>query len=174
MSLTTYNKLGQDPTLETRLPQLTSAQLSRTEHSNQTAKEVINLINSFEPQQGWVSYRDKVEITASAPINEYFIEAQYCRGENSLHIKLTTNNRYQVIQLNVSKVVNHSLDTTEKVYQEQNLVLRNHFQEEEKTETVTYRLWWQQDNNKESQHFGRWLPLAQQFVGFTFNAQGEK
>jgi len=171
MSLITYNSLSQDNTLGIKLPQLIAADLENQLPCIVSAKDAITKINAFSAQQGWISYRDSVKITADAPDNEYFIEAQYCNGNDSLHVKLVNDNKYQINTFNASKPIQNCIASATKAYSEQEVVLRNNLVDQAKT--ATYRLWWQLENDEKNKHFGRWLPLTQQFVGFNNSAQGE-
>lgn len=174
MSLSIYHKFIQDNDVGIDLPKLTAATIESSPPSLVSAQKVISKINEFSPQQGWISYRDKVEVSSKPPENEYFIEAQYCNGDNSLHIKLISNNQYQVISFFVSPPITNNINSAIQAYTKQALMLRSNLTELTPAKTVNYRLWWQLEQRENNNNFGRWLPLVQQFIGFNnTSAQGE-
>jgi hypothetical protein len=164
MSLDSYNTLNN---LEVSLPKLTAATL-HIESKKGSISDVFQAIDSFSAQQGWVQYRDGVSISVSTPSRNDIIEAQYCdSNDNSLHIKLL-NNEYLI-----TKYLNKNEQSTNQVFSEQLVALRNNLKSNEAhNDNVVYRLWWQQADTGVAE--GSWTPQVQQFMGFDVKSTNNK
>lgn len=120
--------------------------------------ELAATIDMFSPSCGWVQYSDEVVISAKTPSKINILEGQFCNVKNdSLHIKLQQGSDYLVTRFIVKKAV-----TADQFYTEQPLIVRSNLKEQ--ANLANYRIWWQLE--KEGVNEGRWLPLAQQFLGF--------
>ena len=117
---------------------------------------MLAAIKDFSAQQGWIMYRDSVQITIEAPTRTDIIEGEWANNGNTLKVKLLGADCYQVIHL----LQNSNNKTT--AFTDQKVVLRNNLKGE--YNTIVYRLWWQLAEHDEYE--GRWLPLTQQFIGF--------
>ncbi|MBL0689568.1 MAG: hypothetical protein JJW02_09100 [Pseudoalteromonas sp.] len=175
MSLTAYNTLTsnnkKNNNLAVTLATLTAGKLD-INSENITVDKIAEKIANFNPQQGWMQYRDEVKISTTPPERLDIIDGQYCDNEkNSPHIKLLQGNYYLVTSF-VYIDTNANYDTQDKepkqLYSEQAIELRNNLKSSDTAQdNALYRLWYQQgDGTDNSEHEGRWLPLVQQFIGF--------
>ena len=152
-----YNQLQADIT-ELDLPKIHNAYLTiSTQFLN--VEQLTAIIEAFSATQGWVQYSDKVVISTQTPSKPNILEAQYCNDKKeSLHIKHHKCGSYLVNTLCTKESAAH-----EQFYTEQALIVRNNLKEQ--ASTANYRIWWQLES--EGVNEGRWLPLAQQFLGFS-------
>ena len=164
MSLYSYNNISANNNLGINLPKLTAGELiiKNTERSDR--KKTADRIAQFKAELGWIMYRDRLELTPQSPSSFDFIEAQYCKDNSSLHIKLIDNNRYQINEFTSSS--SQSGDSNQ-VYSQQSLLIRNNLKEQ--ALKAKYRLWWQRETDGDNAY--RWQPLLQQFIGFEINTQ---
>ncbi|PKI12732.1 hypothetical protein [Colwellia sp. 12G3] len=155
-SLTQYEHLKADIS-ELELPKVYSANLTvKTEVVS--VRQLVIVIETFSATQGWVQYSDELVISAQAPSKPNILEAQYCNAKNdSLHVKLQQGDSYLLTSFLVEET-----KAEKQFYTEQQLIIRNNLKEQ--ATTASYRLWWQLES--EGVNEGRWLPLAQQFLGF--------
>ncbi|MGL6260369.1 hypothetical protein [Vibrio sp. WXL210] len=157
MSIKQYNHLAQDShqTLAVKIPQMTSAQLSLQTMQGEW-EQVLQAITRLQPTDGWVMYRDKVELSADLPTRQDVLEAEYANGTRSLAIRLLSAKRYQMTEFDSSDNEGET-----HAYYEQSLILRKHLQGQ--AQTALYRIWFEQTDS-------RWLPKAQQFIGLSKEA----
>jgi len=155
-SLTQYNQLISNiPELE--LPQAKGANIT-LQTLIVPAEKLAKAIASISPSQGWIQYSDELVISSKPPVKNNIVEAQFCNdNENSLHIKLQQGSQYLVTTL--TKETESSIN---QYYTEQKLVIRQNLKEH--ATYANYRLWFQLET--EGSNEGRWLPIAQQFIGF--------
>ncbi|PID41616.1 MAG: hypothetical protein CSB48_13860 [Proteobacteria bacterium] len=160
MSLNHYHRMqqaGNERALfGVALPRLQSGSLE-TGQKVMSPEEMRQAISAFLPDQGWVMYRDEVCFSATAPIREDMIEAEYCRARDSLSIRLISDNRYSVVTSIYTEAESNM------AFSEQHFHVRNGALQEQYN-TAVYRLWWQQETSEK--HQGRWQPAVQQFAGF--------
>ncbi|WP_162300261.1 hypothetical protein [Salinivibrio sp. HTSP] len=163
MSLSPYHTLQHQSDVDNTklgvsLPPLHAGVLQLTQ-SMLSFDDVCSQIHTFAPQQGWVMYRDSVASSVRIPARDDLIEAEYCHGNDSLQIQLVGPNRYSVCAMTHQAC--DSSHAADMAYQHVSLIgdvrLGNH-------QYVQYRLWYQQQTDQVQQ--GRWIPLAQQFMGF--------
>lgn len=155
--LNQYNNLKADIS-ELTLPNVIPATL-KTITKQLTADKLLTAIREFSATDGWVQYTDKLVISTAIPTNTCLLEAQYtARNNRSLHVKLLSNNVFSVTEYQLQ-----SSTTTKQFYTRQTLNVRNNLKEH--AACVVYNTWWEMATTAEQE--GRWLPLAQQFVGFT-------
>ncbi|BAC97563.1 hypothetical protein [Vibrio vulnificus YJ016] len=121
-------------------------------------QELFRKIIDFAPQQGWVCYRDGVEIRSEAPTRSDVIEAEYLHRGDSLVVRHLNGETYLLSYLREG----HQDGTGVMCYREQKMRLRNDITSS--ANHVVYRVWFQQSQSGLTQ--GRWLPKVQQFVGF--------
>lgn len=166
MSMNDYQKLkGHNEAMENvlgcELPDLAGCHLVINTFRDLTAEQVASEVEAFQPVQGWVMYRDRVVVDDRAPSRHDFIEGEWCRGGDSLKTRLLGDGTYQLISMQLDEK-----DNGEHVCREQVVYLRSGLEVDalENPEAAIYRLWWQQE--KQGPRKGRWIPLAQQFVGF--------
>ncbi|WP_332403418.1 hypothetical protein [Vibrio metschnikovii] len=161
MSLDTYSSLqshtqSQPELLGAELPPLVEGNLTLT-HELYNFDQLCSAIHTFQPQQGWVMYRDSVTINSDVPSRNDLIEAEYCRGEETLQIRLIGPERYSVCKMAMNPTPNSHM-----VYKEQSILVQKHVNG---VKAVTYRLWYQQHIKGENS--GRWEAFVQQFIGFS-------
>ncbi|OOF09526.1 MULTISPECIES: hypothetical protein [unclassified Salinivibrio] len=163
MSLPQYHTLQQQSDVDNTklgvtLPRLHAGVLHIAQ-SMLSFDDVCSQIHAFSPQQGWVMYRDSVTSTTQIPSRDDLIEAEYCHDNDSLQVRLVGPNRYSVCAM--THQASDASHTVSMVYQHVSLIgdvrLGDH-------QYVQYRLWYQQQTDHVQQ--GRWIPLAQQFIGF--------
>ncbi|EKO3893611.1 hypothetical protein P0F25_001905 [Vibrio metschnikovii] len=165
MSLETYSPLqsqthSQLELLGAELPPLIDGNLTLT-HEVYNFDQLCSAIHSFQPQQGWASYRDSVTISSDVPSRSDLIEAEYCRGEESLQIRLIGPERYSVCKMATNPTADSHM-----VYKEQSILVQKHFTG---VKAITYRLWYRQHTHGEN--IGRWEAFIQQFVGFSLKEE---
>ena len=161
MSLQSYQQLQSESQenaalLGNRLPNMTLADIT-IDAKQLTTTETLAAIKAFDAQQGWIMYRDSVQITTEAPTRTDVIQGEWVNNGNTRKVKLLGTNCYQVIYF----LQDNNDKTT--AFTDQQVVLRNNLKGQ--YNTITYRLWWQLAEQGEQQE-GRWLPLTQQFIGF--------
>jgi hypothetical protein len=155
-SLTQYNQLISNIS-ELELPQVNGANIS-LQTQLVAAEQLETAITTFSPSQGWVQYSDELVISSKPPVKNNILEAQFCNdNENSLHIKLQQGSQYLVTTL-----TKETESTVNQYYTEQTLVIRQNLKEH--ATYANYRLWFQLETQGHNE--GRWLPIAQQFIGF--------
>ena len=164
MSLQGYQQLQthsqDDPTLlGNRLENLTNGTLAISSTQLSTSEMHRKLI-SFKATHGWVMYRDEVLISLEMPTRNDVIEGEWTNGNESIKVKLIASDLFQVSEFTATKNESKQLFSVQKV------ILRNSLQNNEYNCAV-YRCWWQQA--EDADHNGRWLPLSQQFIGFSNN-----
>ena len=161
MSLQGYQRLqahsqDNEELLGNALPRLTEADIEITSMQVNSI-EMLAQVKAFSAQQGWIMYRDELLISAEAPTRSDIIEGEWANNGNSLKVKLIAADCYQIT---------HTLQKSNEqntAYSEQKVILRNNLKGD--YNTAVYRLWWQQV--QEGDYNGRWLPLTQQFIGFS-------
>ncbi|WP_298943936.1 hypothetical protein [uncultured Psychromonas sp.] len=161
MSLENYNKLqahSQDDLrlLGNGLPTLMNAGLDILSEQLSTEK-MLEKIKAIIPTQGWVMYRDQVEISADIPTRTDLIEGEWVNESDSLKVKLVSTDLFQVTRMNRADADGFT------AFSEQKVVLRQHLKNN--ITCAVYRCWWKQA--QEGEQKGRWLPLTQQFIGFS-------
>ncbi len=126
-----------------------------------SADEVIQEIQTFAADSGWTLYRDKLDMSATAPSDTFFIEGEWSKGENAVHIKLIEGDRYLCTRFRFGPEHTDSVQS----FRDQTVFVRK-LGETQALKTARYRLWWQLDENS------KWRPLAQQFCGFDQDKKG--
>lgn len=177
MSLLDYEKLQAESEehpalLGCKLPQLNAGKLE-IDTNTQSTTDIVKLISNFEAKQGWVMYRDSLEIaTGIADGRTDFIEGEWSKGEHSLKVKLLANDRYMSIEFSPCQIGKQA-DNQDEAYSDQIVFVTNQLKGKlsEGTNAACYRLWWKQENDGE--HQGRWVPLAQQFMGFCYTKENK-
>lgn len=160
MSLQGYQQLqaqSQDDAalLGNFLPKFTSAGID-FQSEQLSISQTLAKIAEFSAQQGWIMYRDELLICTEAPSRTDIIEAEWINANNTLKVKLIGTDLYQVTHIT-------SKEQGDKLFSVQPVILRSNLKGEHNT--ALYRCWWQQASSGE--HKGRWLPLTQQFIGFS-------
>lgn len=173
MSLNNYNKLQKEGAdkIGIKLPSLKAASISR-ESNILNLENTLARINDFKADAGWLMQSDSVKIQSdSTGISQDspLIEAQFNKGNNSLHIKLVTNGQYNVVELISDAIADSdSIDDSQQkisAYSEQKIYMRNDLAKESSNNVANYRQWWQQENSGIKE--GCWQVIAQQFMGFS-------
>lgn len=167
MSLDNYSVLQKEPAekIGIKLPLLKASNFDR-EAEVVNLENTLALIKNFQADSGWVMKSDEVNIQSDGTgisDDSPIIEAQFNKGNTSLHIKLVNNGQY-----NVAKLTSESSDENQKhssAYSEQELYVRNNLAEQSGNNVARYRLWWQQESSGINE--GRWKIIAQQFMGFS-------
>ncbi len=164
MSLQGYQQLqaqsqGDTTLLGNCLPKLTSAGIDIQSEQFSTSK-TLEKIATFSAQQGWVMYRDELLISTEIPSRTDIIEAEWASDNNTLKVKLIGAGLYQVTQITAK-------EQGEQLFSVQAVILRNNLKGDHNT--ALYRCWWQQ--SKKGKQRGRWLPLTQQFIGFSHDKE---
>ena len=167
MSLENYNKLQHKnaEAIGIKLPVLTAAHLKRQTDTLNLANTLAR-INDFSADTGWLMQSDKVTIQSNSnkiDTDSPLIEAQFNKGNSSLHIKLVNNGQYSVVELTSDSVESNPQQNS--AYSEQALFLRNDLADKSANTLASYRLWWQQETSGNND--GRWQVIAQQFMGFS-------
>jgi hypothetical protein len=173
MSLSNYKKLQREGPnkIGIKLPSLKFANFNRQ-------AEILNLentlarINGFAADAGWLMQSDLVMIqpdSTGISHDSPLIEAQFNKGNSSLHIKLVNNGQYSVVALTSDSIDDSdSIDNSQQknsAYSEQELYVRNDLATQSGDNVANYRQWWQQDISGNNE--GRWQVIAQQFMGFS-------
>ena len=164
MSLTHYQQLQQQsqkhPALVgNRLPVVTAATINISTQKL-TLTEVSSHIRDFNASAGWVMFRDRLEINNFNPEQEAILEGEWCRDGQSLSVKLFHDDCYILTHLTVIEKSTDLMACTE-----QNIYIRPELKSQATANACRYRFWWQLAEKGEQK--GRWLPLTQQFIGFT-------
>ena len=167
MSLENYTDLQQKNAQDIgiKLPVLTAAHLKR-QANILNVENTLARINDFSADTGWLMQSDKVTIqntSSGVDSDSPLIEAQFNKGNSSLHIKLVNNGQYSVVELTTDSV--ESGQQQNSAYSEQALFLRNDLANKSGNALASYRLWWQQESSGNNN--GRWQVVAQQFMGFS-------
>ena len=102
MSLDSYHQLqahsrDNDQLLGAVLPPLVPACLS-VKSQTCSAEQAVSEIAGFAAEQGWLMLRDGIKLCPSAPERRDFIEGEWCRGEQSLKVKLIGPDRYLITE----------------------------------------------------------------------------
>jgi hypothetical protein len=165
MSLQGYQQLQShsqnDATLlGNHLPKLINAGIE-IQSEQLTTEKMREKIYTFSAQQGWVMYRDEVVISSETPTRSDIIEGEWTNNSDTLKVKLIGSDLFQVTQIKATQ------DKANCVFSEQRVMLRNSLKGE--YNTALYRCWWQQASGED--YKGRWLPLTQQFIGFSNNKE---
>lgn len=139
--------------LGAELPNLQAGSLSICSERVSGAKAILDVFCSFNAQQSWVQYTDSVEIN---PIeladNKFLLEAECVSGDVTMVIKHLGHHQYIVTYMEATN------ESGAELYKEQELYVRDNLKSVAKTSR--YRLWYQEVDH-------RWLPVCQQFLGFT-------
>lgn len=153
MSLIAYEKLTKLPStkLGVQLPKLQQGNL-QISSSVLGYEELLQKVNGFAPEAGWVMARDKVTRTLELPKATDLLEAEFCHGSQSLHVRLEAEGKYRCTQL-------FSQKEGSMLYRDQTIFARD-----KGGLMLVYRLWWQIAAGGIDD--GRVRPLAQQFIGF--------
>jgi hypothetical protein len=170
MSLKHYAQLQKNSTIQSELlgcvlPKLVAAKANLVSNTLDSAT-TIETIAAFDAQQGWVMYRDCLKIAPMAPTRSDFIEGEWNRDKLSLKVKLIAHDQYLV-----TKISTQETSDDEQAYSTQTVFLQKALLDQlpRKENAANYRLWWQKKNHGE--HQGRWVPLAQQFMGFCWEGE---
>ncbi|TKF84868.1 hypothetical protein FCV82_16970 [Vibrio breoganii] len=157
MGIELYQNMTSDSIKElgVKLPTLQSGSLN-IESFQGDITLVEQAISQLQPTDGWVMYRDKVKISTNLPRRRDVIEAEYHKDGISLKVQLLHDTVYQVTRLHAAQSIDGSL-----CFAEQKVLLRNQLLTE--GDFAMYRLWYESVDC-------RWQPIAQQFVGFTKEA----
>ena len=173
MSLNNYEKLQKEGATKIgiKLPSLKPANFNRQ-------AEILNLenalarINDFAADAGWLMQSDNVMIQSDSTgisLDSPLIEAQFNKGNSSLHIKLVNNGQYNVVALTSDPIDDSDyIDNSQQqntAYNEQEIYVRNDLAKESGDNIANYRQWWQQETGGDNE--GRWQVIAQQFMGFS-------
>lgn len=137
------------------LPQIYSAELN-VKSEKMTAQAVIEVLQDFQAEHGWTLYRDRLSVSPLPPEDVYFIEGEWCKGNQTIKVQLLEGDEYLMTTFN-KEAAN---DNATQCYHDQAVFLRKH-SEDQPLQQATYRLWWKCDSQ------GLWQALAQQFIGIT-------
>ena len=161
MTLPAYQTLASDENraiIGAKLPALKAGglqiQSERLPYSALQAK-----VQPFLAGQAWVMSRGAVLRQTELPAEHDLLEAEYCLGEQSLHIRLEQPGLYRCTQLTAQT-------DGDLLYRDQLVHSR-----EGGKQLLCYRLWWQLGT--EAPDEGRYRPLAQQFLGFSTHSAAE-
>ena len=155
MTLPAYQTLASDENraiIGAKLPALKAGDLQiQSERLPYNALQAK--VQPFLAGQGWVMCRGEVLRQTELPAEHDLLEAEYCLGEQSLHIRLEQPGLYRCALFTANP--------------EGTLLYRDqlvHSREGGK-QVLCYRLWWQLGTTAPDE--GRYRPLAQQFLGFS-------
>lgn len=153
MSLAAYEKLAKLPLtkLGVQLPKLQQGDL-QISSSVLGYEALLQKVAGFAPEAGWAMARDTVIRTVELPKETDLLEAEFCHGSQSLHLRLEAPGKYRCTQLYTQK-------EGQMLYRDQAVFAR-----EKGGLMLVYRLWWQIAASGSDE--GRVRPLAQQFIGF--------
>jgi hypothetical protein len=159
-----HKQSQQDPQwLGVRLPAMTQAELEISSLQC-SAAEICEHIQQLQATQGWVMYRDSIALTSSAPERNDFIEGEWCNEHTSIKVKYLHSDTYLCVSMSLS-----NQGAQPQQYTEQVIFLRKDLSSAQdntaKHNAVIYRQWFEQAQTGDAK--GRWLPLMQQFMGFT-------
>lgn len=169
MSINCYQTLQKESIqraelLGCQLPMLRAGSLT-LDSKTVSIEGVLNALKELQPECGWVMTRSKtviLETVSEFPELNDLIEAEFSSDQSSLKIKLLQKDQYIVTSFTLSDRSND-----QQCYKDQRLVLKT--QAETNEAYVCYRLWWAL--NTTGVNKGRWEPLAQQFIGFSNDAE---
>lgn len=120
------------------------------------ATDLIAMVDEFKAIAGWVAYRDLVQTTIRLDRTD-LLEAEFTNGKDTLLIKHEFGSSYRV-----TRMIETAADANNpQACRIQHMMMRNDLKGS--ANKIEYRLWYQQA--KDGADKGRWLPLAQQFVG---------
>ncbi len=168
MSLTNYQELQQKNSDDTRffgvnLPELQAGHL--TIQAEQCAFEYLaSAVSKLSADQGWLMYRDGLIYSEKAPVRTDFIEGEWCNSSTTIKAKLLSDNCYLVTTMELSQ---DTLVEQAMCFNVQATYLSTALTE---ANCVKYLHWYQLATTSPNE--GRWLPFAQQFVGFTQHMEG--
>lgn len=167
MSIQDYARIQSQSEQDTQsigmvLPKLQSATLV-LDSKRMSTDEMRNHIIQFSANEGWIMARDELLITTIAPDDD-IIEAEFCNDQASLAVKLIADNLYLVTTYQCKEETSSNM-----LYQTQPLVLQTRLLKFG-VNTALYRFWWQQGSTTDN-NYGRWVPLAQQFIGFDYDKE---
>jgi hypothetical protein len=145
--------------LGVKLPQLQQGNLDIVT-SDYAFEQVVVMVNDLKPTQGWLMYRDGVEYTLNAPSRIDFIEGEWCNDKASIKVKFIGEERYLVTHMSQNSGLNESENSM--CFKEQLTYLAKG---NDVNNCARYFQWYKLGTDHANQ--GCWLPLAQQFVGFT-------
>lgn len=151
------DKEQQSQSLGVELPSLIASNLC-IEASRCLQHELAEKIADFAPEQGWVCYRDSIEIGAEIPTRVDIIEGEYCRSNDTLVIKQGYDGFYHLTFLKPSE----QAASGTMAYRQQTFLTRTGLLSDGLA--IRYRIWFEQTSN--GQERGRWQAKVQQFVGF--------
>lgn len=142
------------------LPAMTRSALTLTSLTC-TAAQVCQQVEQLQATQGWLMYRDSLVLTAAAPERSDFIEGEWCNEHKTIKVKHLRADTYLCVSMAETQP-----SAVAQQFSEQVIYLRNDLQGEQHNAAI-YRQWYEQALTGDSE--GRWLPLAQQFIGFTYH-----
>ncbi|WP_047044085.1 hypothetical protein [Vibrio mexicanus] len=116
-------------------------------------EEVKQQFDLFDPDSGWVLYRDSLRTEMVDFSRHDIIEGEWSKPGHSLRIRLVSPNQYHLTQCAEQPGEAHA-------YQDIKICL----QPISGRKVATYRVWWHSDSKGPRQ--SRWEPFYQQFIGF--------
>lgn len=120
-------------------------------------------LDDLSVQDGWYQTRDKV---ATGRPDQYqdLIEGEWFTGTLTVRFKLVAGDSYQLVRFSDAPF-DGGQPLTGTAYSEQPVYIRPPLIADS-VDLGIYRLWWRLGTTADGPLDGRWLPVAQQFVGF--------
>lgn len=160
MTLSAYTHLtSQRPeALGIMLPAISQGQLTVTSMVL-SYEQLVNEVDTFEPQHGWVMTKAKVQRAVALSVEPDLLEAEFSHADSSLHIRLESPGLYRCIRFSTEF-------SGDMLWRDQEVFAR-----ETNGSKLRYRLWWQKGAAGIDE--GRYRPVAQQFIGFVSDTSAE-
>lgn len=144
------------------LPQMQAAPLYwRTLRLCRT--ELAASLAALALKEGWYLTRDQLVLGIPAQ-SDVLIEGEWVTDTLSVRLKLLSEETYQLTCFSLEPFAG-SQPQHDTAYHEQALYLRPPLMTKG-PDLGIYRLWWRLGSHADGPQEGRWLPVAQQFVGF--------
>ena len=128
-----------------------------------TSANLASWLDNLSVHHGWYQTRDKV---ATGLPDQYhdLIEGEWFTGTLTVRLKLLSGDSYQLVRFSDTPFEGgQPLNST--AYCEQPVLIRPQLIANG-VDLGIYRLWWRLGAAADGPLDGRWLPVAQQFVGF--------
>ncbi|MFB9214424.1 hypothetical protein [Vibrio sinaloensis] len=152
-AITQFNQL-KDTLRVSALPEMKMAALTiHPSPRNLSLDQVQKVFNQFDPDSGWVLYRDALSTDMIDFSRQDIIEGEWCKPGHSLRLRQIGPNQYHLTECS-------QVDGETEAYQDVKICL----QPISGQTFAIYRIWWRCESKGPRQ--GRWEPFYQQFIGF--------
>lgn len=145
--------------------ELPAMQAATLYHAGQlvTRHDLADILGRLAGQSGWYLTRDTVALGIPSRCED-LIEGEWTNGLLTIRLKLLSDDSYQLSRFS-HEPFDGGQPQHDTAYREQGIFLRPSLIASG-TDLSLYRLWWRLGTPADGANEGRWLPVAQQFVGF--------